>query len=216
MGSGKTTVVAPLLALFLADGNSLVMQVVPPALLEFTRTTLRERFSSPILRKAVITFAFDRFASFDDVCAKRLRIAAARRAVVITTPSCIKALQLKFVELLHILDVASTDTKHLANLQAGSTTAQAKIPRLRAQADVCAHVLRLFKHGVLLVDEVDLVLHPLRSELNFPIGRKDALDLTQNKSKKGLRWELPFFLLDPISEITINPGSSLIHGIYST
>ena len=200
MGSGKTTVVAPLLALFLADGNRLVMQAVPPALLEFTRTTLRERFSSPILCKAVVTFAFDRFAAFDDASARRLRVAAARRAVVITTPSCIKALQLKFIEILHILDVANTDPKHLANLQAGSTTAQAKVPRLRAQADVCVQILQLFKHGVLLVDEVDLVLHPLRSELNFPIGRKDALDLTQNKTKKGIRWELPFFLLDPISK----------------
>jgi Protein of unknown function (DUF3638) len=199
MGSGKTTVVAPLLALFLADGTSLVVQAVPPALLEFTRATLRERFSSPIMRKPVITLAFDRFAAFDDACARRLQVAATRRAVVITTPSSIKALQLKFVEILHILDVARTDPKYLAAMQSGTLIAQAKIPRLRAQADVCAQVLQLFKRGVLLIDEVDLVLHPLRSELNFPIGNKGALDLTQN-SKKGLRWEIPFFLLDPVSQ----------------
>lgn len=35
MGGGKTTVVGPLLALLLADGASLVIQVVPAALLEF-------------------------------------------------------------------------------------------------------------------------------------------------------------------------------------
>lgn len=37
MGAGKTTVVGPLLTLILGDGRSLVMQVVPPALLEFSR-----------------------------------------------------------------------------------------------------------------------------------------------------------------------------------
>ena len=37
MGAGKTTVVAPLLALMLADGKSLIMSVVPKALLEMSR-----------------------------------------------------------------------------------------------------------------------------------------------------------------------------------
>ena len=59
MGGGKTTVVAPLLALMLADGASLVAQVVPAALLEFSRTCLRERFST-VLTKSVYTFHFDR------------------------------------------------------------------------------------------------------------------------------------------------------------
>lgn len=45
---------------------------------------------------------------------------------------------------------------------------------------------------------MDLILHPLKSELNFPIGRKEALDLTQNRMGKGLRWELPHALLDGI------------------
>ena len=29
--------------------------------------------------------------------------------------------------------------------------------------------------GRLIMDEVDLILHPLKSELNFPIGRKQLL-----------------------------------------
>lgn len=37
MGAGKTTVVGPLLALILGDGRRLVAQVVPHALLEFSR-----------------------------------------------------------------------------------------------------------------------------------------------------------------------------------
>ena len=53
MGAGKTTVGAPLLSLILADGYSLVSEVVPQALLEFSRSTLRERFSG-VIRKAFI------------------------------------------------------------------------------------------------------------------------------------------------------------------
>jgi hypothetical protein len=37
MGAGKTSVVAPLLALILADGKSLVLSVVPKALVEMSR-----------------------------------------------------------------------------------------------------------------------------------------------------------------------------------
>ena len=44
------------------------------------------------------------------------------------------------------------------------------------------------------MDEVDVLLHPLRSELNFPIGLKSPIELT------GYRWDLPIFLLDSIFE----------------
>jgi hypothetical protein len=37
MGAGKTTVIAPLLALMLGDGESLVLSVVPKALLDMSR-----------------------------------------------------------------------------------------------------------------------------------------------------------------------------------
>lgn len=54
MGNGKTTVVAPLLALMLADGKSLVMSVVPRALVEMSRKRLRETFAT-IMQKRVYT-----------------------------------------------------------------------------------------------------------------------------------------------------------------
>ena len=51
--------------------------------------------------------------------------------------------------------------------------------------------LQLFRHnGTLLCDEIDMLLHPLRSELNFPIGAKFDLDLAP------LRWHFPMFLLN--------------------
>lgn len=42
------------------------------------------------------------------------------------------------------------------------------------------------------MDEVDILLHPLKSELNFPMGRKEAIDLA------GYRWDLPIHLLDAL------------------
>ena len=59
MGGGKTTVVGPLLALILGDGERLVLQTMPPALLEQSKATLRATFSS-IVRKRVFTLSFDR------------------------------------------------------------------------------------------------------------------------------------------------------------
>jgi hypothetical protein len=44
----------------------------------------------------------------------------------------------------------------------------------------------------MLLDEVDLILHPLKSELNFPIGEKFDLD----GSDEGERWNLPIHLFD--------------------
>jgi len=46
----------------------------------------------------------------------------------------------------------------------------------------------------MLLDEVDLILHPLKSELNFPKGEKFDLDV----SEQGERWGLPIHLFDAI------------------
>jgi len=46
------------------------------------------------------------------------------------------------------------------------------------------------KDGVAILDEVDLLLHPLKSELNFPLGEKHLIDLGAR------RWNLALFLTD--------------------
>jgi hypothetical protein len=75
MGAGKTTVGGPLLTLILADGKSLVTQVMPSALLEMSRNTLRSRFTS-ILAKRVYTLSFDRSQVSSSCLAFRLRSAS--------------------------------------------------------------------------------------------------------------------------------------------
>ena len=65
MGDGKTTVIAPLLALILADGRSLVCSCMPACLAEMTRSVLTKCFSSPVAPRAVITFKFGRTSHAD-------------------------------------------------------------------------------------------------------------------------------------------------------
>ena len=68
----------------------------------------------------------------------------------------------------------------------------------RDQARLCLRVRDLFQKGVLVLDEVDLLLHPLKSELNWPLGLKQELDHTLRRAEHateklaaGLRWRLP-------------------------
>ena len=131
MGGGKSSVVSPLLVLFLADGASLTMQVVPNPLLLQSRRSLWRPFAS-ILRKRVFTFSFGRSITPDDGAGAgavlrqhldKFRVTARHRGVVVTTPSAIKSLMLKFIEMrsadspnvehLHLLAEVSHDGSHL-------------------------------------------------------------------------------------------------------
>ena len=46
--------------------------------------------------------------------------------------------------------------------------------------------------------QVDLISHPLKSELNWPLGKKEPLDFTRSRAGDGLRWQIPFYLLDAV------------------
>eukprot|EP01012_Entosiphon_sulcatum_P007139 TRINITY_DN13559_c0_g1_i1.p1 TRINITY_DN13559_c0_g1~~TRINITY_DN13559_c0_g1_i1.p1 ORF type:complete len:4669 (-),score=764.85 TRINITY_DN13559_c0_g1_i1:3029-17035(-) len=175
MGAGKTTVVGPLLTLMLADGETLLMQVVPQSLLDFTRGVLRSTFSC-IMHKQIYTFLCDRVAEVDAELYAKFLHARQSRGVVVTTPSALKSIWLKCVEGLdHIED--STRPR--------SSDSEKDVQEL-------TRILSLWRDSVLIMDEVDLILHPLKSELNFPIGAKLEIDFSP------LRWKLPIHLLDAI------------------
>ncbi|KAE9011489.1 hypothetical protein PF007_g10769 [Phytophthora fragariae] len=197
MGAGKTTVVGPLLTYILADKEHLVTHVMPTALLEQSRQVLRSRFSNRVLRKRIFTFEFDRAISDDPAAALQMytKLDRARRHgdVVCASPESIKSMMLKLVELLHSLDESSDI------IELPLTSASQNIRRLRRvledrseMADELHKTLRLWQNGILIMDEVDVLLHPLRSELNFPIGNKFPIDLAAN------RWELPIYLIDAV------------------
>jgi hypothetical protein len=104
MGGGKTTVVGPLLTLMLADGQSLVVQMMPPALLEQTKLTLRSTFSS-IIKKQVFILNFDRSSRMTWQTVDKLVTAMRNRGVVLATATSIKSIQLKLIEELDVLRV---------------------------------------------------------------------------------------------------------------
>eukprot|EP01061_Rhynchopus_euleeides_P007779 TRINITY_DN1682_c1_g1_i2.p1 TRINITY_DN1682_c1_g1~~TRINITY_DN1682_c1_g1_i2.p1 ORF type:complete len:3842 (+),score=1703.90 TRINITY_DN1682_c1_g1_i2:1018-11526(+) len=199
MGQGKTQVVSPLLVLLLADGERLVTQVMPSALLQQTRAVLHSCFTAPILAKKVFSLQFDR--SVQDapeeivLLHSKLMTAAQDRGVVVAPPEAVKSLELKFIELLHSLESTDLNSVNLDVTSAKRREAVRVRDRMVSRsemADMLVDVLKLWKGGSLLLDEVDVLLHPLRSELNFPIGNKHAIDLA------GQRWSLPMFLIDAI------------------
>ena len=57
----------------------------------------------------------------------------------------------------------------------------------RFELRLCRDALSLFEKGVLVLDEVDTILHPLRSELNWPLGGKVPLDFTTDRGAPGMR-----------------------------
>ena len=65
-------------------------------------------------------------------------------------------------------------------------------------ADILGSALRLLgsaERGIAMVDEVDLLLHPLKSELNYPVGDdKVPLHLAQD----NLRWYAAMHMFEPL------------------
>ena len=113
-----------------------------------------------------------------------------------TTPNALKSFALKFVELLHSIDLlqhsqepATSVVKSFFGRALGgrSTAADDTLVRIRdlqTQAGHAVRVLNLWQGSHLLMDEVDVILHPLKSELNYPIGPREPLDFTDNKAGK--------------------------------
>ncbi len=220
MGAGKTTVVGPLLAMLLASDSSLIFEVVPPALLEFSASVLRERFSL-FVPKTVFTFTFDRYNSVSPQLLAKLEVARYNRAVIVATPSSIKSFTLKFMELCHNLERqknlvlekkekdASQSFFSLSRVRgllglgssrtssSGELTAE-EIAASRSQLQLCDKIFTIMRESVEIMDEVDIILHPLKSELNWPLGLKDPLDFTRSRAGNGLRWAIPSHLLDAV------------------
>jgi len=163
MGSGKTACVAPLLTLLLSSPNCLVVNVVPHPLVAQTRSIFRRLFGITLSRR-IFTLVFARDDAKDQPgtalmpprtgleTLKRLhaKLTTAKElsSIVITTPASMKSLILKYVEFE--LEGGGGVHEHIRTM-AGTLT-----------------LLR--NHAAALVDEVDWVLDPLKSELNFPLG----------------------------------------------
>ena len=138
------------------------MQVVPPTLLNFTRSLLRERFSS-FVSKPVCTFCFERATAVTQPLLDKLLAAQRRGAVVCSTPTALKSFALKFIQLMHALDYMSRP----AGLEDNSLIAQAKRKFQRGEREtalqnaaamctevqLCVSIGLVLQEGVLMLDE---------------------------------------------------------------
>ena len=188
------------------------------------------------------TFAFDRRAQVTTELLEKAHTAVAERAVMVSTPAAVKAFMLKLLELLHLLDSGQYPRNHsgLSHrvrrmlglrsvvLNVGSVDKDA----LHMQAGRAVQLQQVWRRAVAVIDEVDVVLHPLRSELNWPLGDKYALDfapltltltlsltlalaltLTLTLTRYALdfaphRWELPWHLLDAVLSLQPAPADA--------
>ena len=133
----------------------------------------------------------------------RLKRAIKEKSVVCATPASIKSLLLKYIDLLF----QSAETPRMVQLSDSLLTPtltnelaplRSRCIEVETMADHLAYILGMWRTGVALLDEVDLLLHPLKSELNWPLGIKRPLDFTESKKGAGLRWKIPGHLLDAI------------------
>ena len=72
--------ICPLLGFMLANQETLVVQVVPQSLLEFSRGCLSRAFAG-VVRRSVVTLEFDRFTPLHAgaVCTRCAKLAGRRR-----------------------------------------------------------------------------------------------------------------------------------------
>lgn len=153
----------------------------------------------------------------------KLRTARYLRAVVVSTPSAVKSFMLKFLELCHTLDGQKNLLNEISEKKPrkkfslygllGFSPSTGAMPQLslqqrveiKQQTELAVNIFSLFRNGVEIMDEVDLILHPLKSELNWPLGAKEPLDFTRSRAGNGLRWNLPAHLFDAILSCSGKP-----------
>ena len=176
MGAGKTTVIGPLLALILADGKRLVTQVCPGPLLEMTRGEMRKKYSN-IIPKRIYTLSFDRSSEDSNSVGRlnrlyeKLNNARKQRAIVCTTPEAVKSIMLKYIDFLQQVEAAPDLIRapggRIGSALSAKASEKAKDYKQKQQmSDVLKKIIGLWskkEHGVALLDEVDLLLHPLKS-----------------------------------------------------
>ena len=131
---------------------------------------------------------------------ERLEMARRRGMIVIATPEAVKSCMLQFIDMMQDLRSAPPhafleQAAVMATSSDLATDLNNETLRLMA-TEACAEALRQIlnlwssdNNGLVLCDEVDLIVQPLKSELNFPLNRKFPLFLSPE------RWLMPIWIL---------------------
>lgn len=203
MGGGKTAVLTPLLAFEHADGNSLVVQMMPEALIPSMSEALKSSLWSAF-SKTIELIEINRNTPLEPLNLQRLHSrlenAIIERKVVILSPNSLNSLLLRFVET-----VKKNPDADVREFQ--------KIFRL------------LRSKGILVMDEMDLLLDVLQSH-QFSYGDKKSLHqdrvlavshlykliLTEESLKGKIRWNFVSELngVDPLTKETYQEFQSLL------
>lgn len=156
MGSGKSKVLMPLLALLRADGKNISAMIVPQDLFQSissdTQSTLKDAFDV-----SLHTLEFDRSTTFDIETLSNIQeelesIKDNKEALIITSKS-VQCLLLEFIEKAE---------EHFRD----SSNPVEMTPELKLMAEI----LRTLSQSLPLLDEADLLLNVLH-EVSFSLGQ---------------------------------------------
>lgn len=152
MGGGKTSVVAPLLSLFLANGDRLVTLLCPDQLLPQSMAEIGEKYSQ-IIKREVHAFKFMRQetspenyeAIMDGYRKQRRQLQEARkkRAIMCTTPSSMKSMMLEYIDVLQKVEAFLQQRKVL------------RLPDEKTHGETCHFEPLNERHEVLTEDDAD-------------------------------------------------------------
>ena len=143
--------------------------------------------------------------------------------ILLAPPEAPKALLLAHADLLHTEAELAAEEEALAGLALRGTGASVRAltatladwkssqrRSIAAAAESAAAALRILRaddapgaRSIAVLDEVDLLIHPLRSELNYPLGDAEPLHLGP------LRWRLAMHLVTVVSTAASAAASAL-------
>ncbi len=155
MGSGKSKVLLPILALMQANGKKLPVIVIPESLFESTNGDL-SLMTNEAFRRHAHSIHIDRNSNMDmphlEAILEKLKKTINDRDYLIMTSKSIQSLNLKYIEYLY-------------NYSHGEMH-----PKLFKKIQCLEKILRLFKQrGHAIIDEADQILD-CRFEVNFTLG----------------------------------------------
>lgn len=196
MGSGKSKVLLPLLALSIADGDTLPLIIVPQPLFASMSTDLRNSFGGAF-KGVVQTRAFSRNTQFTvelltDLWDQLNEIRKNKQCLMMTSKS-VACLLLKFKEALILFAGKPNDTE------------------LRQKVELLKKILNLFgEKGKAIIDEADSILNA-RLETNFTLFNADGVKSHLRNLVKTLYIQLrseeikKIIGSDPLSSYTLLP-----------
>ena len=125
-----------------------------------------------------------------DALARKVEVAARRRGLLITAPESVKATLLRAGECCIRGGAADAMSASRQVNVSVSDPMPGALLKGATQYQRLAKILRCWHNGAMLADEVDVLMSPMRSELNFPLGKDKLLHLGRT------RWRIAMAILD--------------------